>query len=163
MLFDRIKNIIKATVNDQLENNVTLRKIISKEENDFDAEVTRLLREQENKRRQEELEAQRMAENYRRQEELNRQQSQRQQQRQTHQKQTPPSSPSQEDKERQYYKDLEVPFGTPFPEIKKAYRKLIKKYHPDLYQGDKKKLDIAQEITRKINEAYTYFENKSKN
>ncbi len=32
---------------------------------------------------------------------------------------------------RQDYANLEVPFGAPFSEVKKAYKKLITKYHPD--------------------------------
>ena len=62
--------------------------------------------------------------------------------------------------ERKYYKALEVEYGSDFTTIKKAYKKLLKKYHPDLFQNKPEKLKSAQEVTRQINEAYTYFEKR---
>ena len=49
-----------------------------------------------------------------------------------------------------YYKILGVDKGASNEEIKKAYRKLAKKYHPDLNPNDEK----AQEKFKDINEAY---------
>ena len=63
-------------------------------------------------------------------------------------------------KEEEYYKILELENGAGFDEIKKSYRRLLKKYHPDLFQNDSKKLEIAKKVTTQINEAYTYFERK---
>ena len=63
-------------------------------------------------------------------------------------------------KERAYYADLELEPGAGFPEIKKAYRRMVKMYHPDLFQHDPQKQEIAKEVTWKINEAYNYFEKK---
>ena len=62
--------------------------------------------------------------------------------------------------ERQYYKILEVEYGADFDEIKKAYKRLLKKYHPDLFVNQPEKLEAAQKVSAKINEAYTYFERK---
>lgn len=62
--------------------------------------------------------------------------------------------------ERKYYKALEVEYGADFKQIKSAYRRLLKKYHPDMFQNQPEKLKAAQEVTRQINEAYTYFERK---
>lgn len=62
--------------------------------------------------------------------------------------------------EERYYRILELEYGSNFNEIKKAYRKLLKKYHPDLFQNKPEKLKSAQEVTRQINEAYMYFERK---
>ena len=63
-------------------------------------------------------------------------------------------------KENQLYKILELEYGSDFNSIKKSYKKLLKKYHPDLFQNKPEKLKSAQEVTRQINEAYTYFERK---
>lgn len=69
--------------------------------------------------------------------------------------------PSEENSlEKKYYKILELEYGANFDSIKKAYKKLLKKYHPDLFQSEPEKLKSAQEVTRQINEAYTYFERK---
>ena len=69
--------------------------------------------------------------------------------------------PSEENAlEKKYYKILELEYGANFDSIKKAYKKLLKKYHPDLFQSKPEKLKSAQEVTRQINEAYTYFERK---
>jgi len=62
--------------------------------------------------------------------------------------------------EKKYYKILELEYGANFDSIKKSYKKLLKKYHPDLFQNKPEKLKSAQEVTRQINEAYTYFERK---
>ena len=49
-----------------------------------------------------------------------------------------------------YYKVLGVTRGASAEEIKKAFRKLARKYHPDVNPGDKK----AEEKFKEINEAY---------
>lgn len=49
-----------------------------------------------------------------------------------------------------YYKILEVDKNTSQNDIKKSYRRLAKKYHPDLNPNDNK----AQEKFKEINEAY---------
>ena len=63
-------------------------------------------------------------------------------------------------KEKPYYDALELPFGVGFEEIRTAYRKLAKCYHPDKFQYDADKCRIAEKIMRSLNEAYAYFEKK---
>lgn len=61
--------------------------------------------------------------------------------------------------EAKYYQTLELKPGASFEEIKKAYKKAMKKYHPDRFQDDSKRL-YAEDLSRKINEAYGYFKKK---
>ncbi|MBQ3356557.1 MAG: J domain-containing protein [Oscillospiraceae bacterium] len=51
------------------------------------------------------------------------------------------------------YEVLGVPHGTSEEEIKKAYRELARKYHPDNYANNPL-ADLAQEKMKEINEAY---------
>lgn len=62
--------------------------------------------------------------------------------------------------EREYYSILEVEYGADFSKIKSSYKKLLKKYHPDMFQNKPEKQKAAQKLTEKINEAYSYFEKK---
>ena len=50
-----------------------------------------------------------------------------------------------------YYDVLRINKDASSQEIKTSYKKLIKRYHPDLYPGNKTK---AETITRDLNEAY---------
>ncbi len=51
------------------------------------------------------------------------------------------------------YEVLGVPQGASEEEIKKAYRELVRKYHPDNYANNPL-ADLAQEKMKEINEAY---------
>lgn len=53
------------------------------------------------------------------------------------------------------YEVLGLKEGASIEEIKKAYRELVKKYHPDRYR-DNPLSDLAEEKLREINEAYDF-------
>ncbi|MBV9158526.1 MAG: molecular chaperone DnaJ [Acidobacteriaceae bacterium] len=57
-----------------------------------------------------------------------------------------------------YYETLGVGRGADAEEIRKAYRKLARKYHPDLNPGDK----AAEERFKKVQEAYDVLSDDSK-
>ncbi|MEA2075724.1 MAG: molecular chaperone DnaJ [Euryarchaeota archaeon] len=58
-----------------------------------------------------------------------------------------------------YYEILGVSKDATEKEIKKAYRRLAKQYHPDIYKGDKKE---AEEKFKAISEAYEVLVDKDK-
>ena len=62
-----------------------------------------------------------------------------------------------------YYKILEINPGVSNEEVKKAYRRMARKYHPDMvsHLGDDFK-EIANEKFKKVNEAYEQIK-KSRN
>lgn len=57
------------------------------------------------------------------------------------------------------YEVLGLSYGATDEEVTKAYRKLVKKYHPDLHPGD----DYAAKKMREINEAYDLIKNGTTN
>ena len=56
---------------------------------------------------------------------------------------------------RRDYANLEVPFGASRSEVKKAYKNLLKKHHPDKFASDPEKLKTATLICQKLGESYT--------
>lgn len=62
------------------------------------------------------------------------------------------------DQKRDYYEVLGVSKGAADDELKKAYRRLAKDYHPDLHPGDK----VAETKFKELNEAYEVLSDKDK-
>ncbi len=63
-----------------------------------------------------------------------------------------------DDKIARYYKALDLPYGADFEQVKAAYRKLIRKYHPDLHGSTPQKQKAANELTVQVTQAYNELE-----
>lgn len=63
-----------------------------------------------------------------------------------------------DDKIAEYYKVMDLPYGAEFPEVKAAYRRLMRKYHPDRHAGNPKKQKAATELTMRVTQAYNALE-----
>jgi DnaJ-domain-containing protein 1 len=64
----------------------------------------------------------------------------------------------QGDKIAEYYKVLDLPVGAPFADVKKQFRTLMRKYHPDRHVGNPKKQKAATELTMRVTQAYNELE-----
>ena len=53
-----------------------------------------------------------------------------------------------------YYANLEVPYGSDLAAVRKAWKRLVSQYHPDLHSNDPDKRRIANELTQGLNRAY---------
>jgi DnaJ-domain-containing protein 1 len=73
---------------------------------------------------------------------------------------SPPTTDTADSKEQEYLANLELDHFTSMDEVKKAHRRMMKKYHPDLHAGDKDKEAYAEKICSQLNVAYDYFEDK---
>lgn len=56
------------------------------------------------------------------------------------------------------YKTLDLAYGAELSEVKSAYRKLMRKYHPDLHNQSPRKQKAATELSMKVSHAYTVLE-----
>jgi hypothetical protein len=63
-------------------------------------------------------------------------------------------SPKERRKIRQYYANLELPFGASLDEVKKSYRRLMRQYHPDKHQDDPARRKLATQLSQKLTRAY---------
>jgi DnaJ-domain-containing protein 1 len=59
---------------------------------------------------------------------------------------------------RRAYTSLEVPPGSDFETVRKAYRRLMRKYHPDLHRGSAQATRDANEIAQRLTESYKLLE-----
>ena len=66
--------------------------------------------------------------------------------------------PSRERRLRDLYAQLEVPYGSDFDEVKKSFRRLMRKYHPDLHAGNPEKQKVATQLTMSLTQAYNELE-----
>lgn len=66
----------------------------------------------------------------------------------------PPRPGSPDAQVAEWYRVLDLAPGADLPAVKSAYRKLMRKYHPDLFTGDAKKQKAATEISMRVTNAY---------
>jgi DnaJ-domain-containing protein 1 len=59
---------------------------------------------------------------------------------------------------RRAYAALEVPAGSDFETVRKAYRRMMRKYHPDLHTGSPEKQRAANDLAQRLTEAYKLLE-----
>jgi hypothetical protein len=70
-----------------------------------------------------------------------------------------PFIPSRAEKRlRELYAQLETPYGAPFEEVKKSFRRLMRKYHPDLHIANPNKHKTATQLTMSLTQAYNELE-----
>jgi len=54
-----------------------------------------------------------------------------------------------------------VPFGAEMEEVKRSYKSLVLRYHPDRFAADPEKQKVALEITKKINQSFERIRTRS--
>ncbi len=58
----------------------------------------------------------------------------------------------------QYYANLEIPQGSDLNTARRAWKRMMKRYHPDLHSGDPERVKLANELSAKLTEAYRALE-----
>lgn len=66
----------------------------------------------------------------------------------------PPRPGSQDAKLAEWYRVLDLDAGADIPQIKSAYRQLMRKYHPDMHAGNPGKQKAATELSMRVTAAY---------
>jgi len=65
------------------------------------------------------------------------------------------------DELRQAYAALEVPYGADFATVRKSYRALMRKYHPDRHATSPDKQKAATELAQKLTQAYELIQTRA--
>jgi DnaJ-class molecular chaperone len=63
---------------------------------------------------------------------------------------------------RRDYATLEVSFAAPLSEVRRSYKRLLHKYHPDRFSGDAEKQALATEVTQRLNAAFRRIERRNR-
>jgi DnaJ-domain-containing protein 1 len=54
-----------------------------------------------------------------------------------------------------YYAHLEVAYGADLQTVTESWKRLLRKYHPDLFSNDPEKQAIANQLVQELNHSYT--------
>lgn len=57
-----------------------------------------------------------------------------------------------------YYANLEIPYGSDLEVVRRAWKRQLKKYHPDLHANNPEKRQMANELTAGLTKAYEEIE-----
>ena len=74
----------------------------------------------------------------------------------------PPSQPDVDSRMAGYYANLEVPYGSDMGVVRAAWKRQMKKYHPDMHANDAEKRRIANELAAQLTTAYRELEHSLK-
>lgn len=56
------------------------------------------------------------------------------------------------------YANLEIPYGSDLAVARRAWKNLLKQYHPDLHAGDPQKRQVADRLTAELTLAFRHIE-----
>ena len=70
----------------------------------------------------------------------------------------PPPEPAEDPVLAGYYANLELPYGANLEEVKAAWKRLMKQYHPDLHAQDPAKREVANALCAQLTHAYKELE-----
>jgi DnaJ-domain-containing protein 1 len=65
-----------------------------------------------------------------------------------------PTTSGRDPKVAQLYAQLECPYGSDLATVRKQYRALMLKYHPDMHSGNPEKQRLATELSQRLTTAY---------
>lgn len=71
---------------------------------------------------------------------------------------SPPRPPPRDARLAQYYANLEIPYGSDLATVRRAWKRLLKLYHPDLHGDDPERRRTATELTAALNTAFRELE-----
>jgi DnaJ-domain-containing protein 1 len=69
-------------------------------------------------------------------------------------------APNQDSELAKYYANLEVPYGSDLETVRRAWKQLVRKYHPDFHSGNPEKQEIANKLVQELNHAYKQLEKR---
>lgn len=55
-----------------------------------------------------------------------------------------------------YYANLEVPYGSDLETVERAWKRLLRRYHPDVHATDPERQKVADDLVKELNRAYDH-------